>query len=221
MLTNEVLAIDKSHELAFIPQSRDSRKRSEDTFQKVAPSRVAYGYRINGLRYNLTSINNRSVVADPDEFRTTEERVYGFLIKTINNAGEEVYTVVKPANIVATKADYRKHWDAVEEAQRLEHEAQVERNRIAQEKAVQRREVQEARTIPLQAEAERTKESLNESIKIVLGQKAWMDSQVNVRTDGTWKNLDTPDEEYVSYLTGSVTLTFKDFQRLLEKALAE
>jgi hypothetical protein len=221
MLTNQVLAIDKKHELAFIPQNRESRKRTEDTLDKVAPSRVAYGYRVNGLRYNLKSIHNRNVVSDPEEFRTTEERVYGFLIKTINNSGEEVYTVVKPANIVATKHDYRTHWDAVEEAERIAHEAQLERNRLAQEKATQRREVQEARTIPLQAEAERTKESLNESIKIVLGNKAWMDSQVSVRADGTWKNLDTPDEEYVSFLVGSVTLSVRDFQRLLEKALAE
>jgi hypothetical protein len=221
MLTNQILAIDKSHELAFIPPRLSGRKRSEDTLEKVNPNRVAYGYRVNGLRYNLISVTNRSVVADPDEFRTTEERSYGFLIKTLNNSGEEVYTVIKPTNIIATKADYRKHWDAVEEAQRIEHEAQLERTRIAQEKAVARREIQEARLIPLQAEAERTKESLNESIKIVLGNKAWMDSQVTVRADGTWNNLDTPEEEYVSYLTGSVSLSVKDFQRLLEKALAE
>ncbi len=221
MLTNQILAIDKSHELAFIPPRLSSRKRSEDTLEKVNPNRVAYGYRVNGLRYNLISVTNRSVVADPDEFRTTEERSYGFLIKTLNNSGEEVYTVIKPTNIIATKADYRKHWDAVEEAQRIEHEAQLERTRIAQEKAVARREIQEARLIPLQAEAERTKESLNESIKIVLGNKAWMDSQVTVRADGTWNNLDTPEEEYVSYLTGSVSLSVRDFQRLLEKALAE
>jgi hypothetical protein len=221
MLTNEVLAIDKMHELAFIPQGRDSRKRSEDSIANVDPNRVSYGFRVNGLRYNLHTINNRSVTADPDDFRTTEERTYGFLIKTINTQGLEVYTVIKPTNIIAKKTDYRKHWDAYEEQQRIEHEAQLERNRIHQEKMEQRREIQTARSVPMQAEAERTKETLNESIKIVLGQKAWMDSQVSVRVDGAWNNLDTPDEEYVSYLTGSVSLTIKDFQRLLEKALAE
>lgn len=220
MQTNEVLQIAVGVEVALIDPNGENRKQYETSVQNVRPQRVRYGKRVSDIRYSPRTRNNRTWSEDLNDFVSTSERNYGFLME-VENSGKPYYVVVKPKNFISTRAEYEGFW--IPELARLEAEREVQRanEEVRQRRYQQRNEIRNARELQLKPEAERTAEAIAESITAVLGYRSRLNSLIQVEHEGTWENEDTDNPTYHTKQVGKITLTLNDFQRLLEKATQE
>lgn len=220
MQTNEVLQIAVGVEVAMIDPNGENRKQYETSVQSVRPQRVRYGKRVSDIRYRTKTTNNRTWSEDLNDFVSTTDRNYGFLME-VENSGKPYYVVVKPKNFIATRAEYEGFW--IPELARLEEERAVQRanEEVRQRRYEQRNEIRKARELQLKPEAERTAEAIAESITAVLGYRSRLNSLIQVEHEGTWENEESDNPTYHTKQVGKITLTLNDFQRLLEKAIQE
>jgi type II secretory pathway component PulM len=220
MQTNDVLQIAIGVEVAMIDPNGENRKQYETDIPNVRPQRVRYGKRVSNIRYRTKTTNNRTWSEDLNDFISTTDRNYGFLME-VDNSGKPYYVVVKPKNIIASRAEYEGFW--IPELARLEQERIVRdaQREIEQQRQQKRNEIRLAREAQLKPEAERTAEVIGEAISALLGQRARFSATIRVEHEGTWTDEDTDNPQYETRQTGTITLILKDFQRLLEKAMQE
>lgn len=221
MLSNEILKVSTATEWAVIDPFNASRKRAEHSIETCEQHRVKYGKRVNGLHYSFKTRNGRSWSESADDFAVTESRSYGFLFEMLQPNGDKFYAVVRPANFIAPKKDYREYWDA-------ESERRVERARLAKEAQEEQARLQEIKNkiradalAVAQPQMEHAKDSLLVTIQSLLGIRAMMLASVSMSLDGTWTDEDTDTPKYDAKQTGRVTLDLEDFKRLLNKAMQD
>jgi hypothetical protein len=218
MLTNEILKYPTNIEWTVINPHDDNRKRSEDSIETVRNNRVLHGFRVNGLRYAVTARWSDDI----NQFPTTNERSYGFLVKFLNaTTGRDYYAVVKPTNFVAPRSEYDAYWVAENERLRIAREIEQAEYAKQQERSAQRRAVENERQQSAQPEAERVAQGILDSIRTMLGQTTQERSNVRINVQGEWVGENTEHEQYKVKQYGSVTMELQDFQRLMERALQD
>lgn len=220
MQSSEIVKAPLKTSWAMIDPLKENRKKHEAGITSVENRRIAYGTRVNNNKYALHTRNGRVWSEDINDFRTTEERTYGYLMKIVRPAGD-IYAVVKPLNFVATQEEYDNYWVVENERRKQEREIQAANAEIQHRRSTLRHEIRREREAQALPEAERTAESIRESIAILLGQRALVSATVKVAFEGTWEDEDSDEPKYQLQQSGTVTLTLQHFQRLLEKAVQD
>jgi hypothetical protein len=218
MQTKDVERIKIGTEVVFIPRNQHNRSRHEKELSDFEPTRVRRGTLVS---YKHLSVEGSWWLSDKSEAQLATDRVFGFMIECVNHNGDTVYTVVKATNIVSTTAEYDAYW-IDENIRRANAQAEAEQRALEyREKQIKRSEREQASKTAVEAEAERLAVTVSANILQLLGQRAYTTSIVSSSVKGEWMNFDTPHEEYRITNQGSVTLDLRDFQRLLEMAIAE
>lgn len=220
MQTNELLKIAIGVELAVIDPFSENRKQYENEPKDVRPQRIKYAKRVNDYRYKLKPTNGRKYSEDIGDFATTTERNYGFLME-VSGSTQSYYVVVKPKNVISTRAEYDGFWTPELARIKVETEARHAKEALDQQRAQKRNEIRTAREQQLKPEAERTAETIAETITALLGYRARLSAHIQVEHEGTWEDIDSDNPTYNTKQVGKITLTLNDFQRLLEKAIQE
>lgn len=219
MQSKEILAVPQSVEWAVINPSQSNKTRSESDYTSVEPSRVLFGKRVSGLHYHLTTIGGGTWSFDKNDFKTTDSRSFGFMVElpARNDQEQPRYIIVKPTNFIELADTYNAYWRPVME-RRAEEEAERRRLReirIANEE--RRKAIFAERRSAKFVEVQRLEESVKQSISILLGAKAEQKSYVDTDINYEWISPDTPEEELLLSVAGTVRLDIKDFLRLIEK----
>lgn len=220
MLSNDIIKVPLATEWAIIKPFGDNRKKHETSIPSTDPRRVEYATRVSNNKYALKTRNGRSWSEDANDFYTTQERSYGYLVKLMHN-GNPIFVVSKPVNFVSTRTEYDLYWDAEKERREQAHLLEVQEAEIRSRRAELRRTIRLEREAQAKPEAERTAEAVTESIGALLGQRTLASTTVKVAFDGTWEDEDSDDPKYTLRQNGTVTMTLQNFQRLLEKAMQE
>lgn len=122
------------------------------------------------------------------------ERSVGVLFKGVDNSGQDVYWTSRLADIIAEWSQLEPRWNS-------EKQAQAEQERIERE----RYEKEQRHVEQVKQEVERCRVSVAETVRELIGNSA----DVSVETNG-WR----------SEMKGVVTLGLKEFQQLVELAVA-
>jgi hypothetical protein len=225
MLNNEVLNIPVGTAVVVMDSNQYARKRYEDEVHQIDPSRTKTGVKYSNTRYEALKQGNRDWSEDPADFTPAQEgdRTAGFLVEFVSSgaSGIKYYMVVKPRGFVSTLADYDAVWAGIIAQRQVEAEARAKAQEIAQRREQQRRTIRDGVLAQQKVMQDSLKETLVSTIKSVLGryEEHWLD--ISFSTDGSWENEDSDAPIFNAVQTGYVRLSYKDFQRLLEKAIQE
>jgi hypothetical protein len=219
MQSKEILEAGLSVEWAVINPSQSNKARSESEFTSVEPNRILFGKRVSGLHYNLRTNNGGTWSFDKNDFSTTNERSFGFMVELPARNDQETprYVVIKPTNFIETKSNYNAYWEPKLAQRALEEEERRRQREIRQANENRRSEILSQRKVAHNAERERLEESVKQSIGVLLGQGALTQTYVDTDLDYHWLNVDTPEEQLIFTTKGYVRLDIKQFLRLIEK----
>ena len=134
-------------------------------------------------------------------YKTSSDRVKRFLVTNGRH-----FWIAKSSEFMGKYADFTAGWDkdeaeSAKNAERRSIRELVRKNAVAQ----------------AQVNADSTKESIEQSVKIVLGFDGYLGTTVQVGVHGEWVNEESDTPEYQTELVGDVRIPFNHFMRLMEK----
>lgn len=218
MLSQEVLKVALSTPVAIINPRQTNRGKRESDIQKVEPTRVVKAERVSDKRYLIpySAYNNTAYSIDTFDVAPAGEKSFGYAFKWEYNS-QTVYSIVSARNVVAEWDTYMDFWTAEsmrrDEAERLRALERQERA-IRDQKRFEMRAQAEAQLYPM---IERTTTVLLDNVKVLLGTSATERTKVSLSITGLFVNENTADEKYQAKIDGTVSLSYQDFQRLVEK----
>lgn len=219
MQSKEILAVPQSVEWAVINPSQQNKGRNESDYTSVEPNRVLFGKRVSGLHYNLRTKNNGTWSFDKNDFETTNDRSFGFMVELPARSDQETprYIIVKPTNFIERKDTYNDYWQPVLTQRAIAEEERRRLREIRQANEERRKAIYDERRSAKRVEMARLEESVKQSIGVLLGAKAESKTYVDTDINASWLNADTPEEELQMSVSGTVRIDIKDFLRLIEK----
>lgn len=179
-------------EYAVVPSWTYSSRNARD-LNNVRENDVVKATLVELTKYNYEPSQRRH---DPAGFTKANagERSVGVLVKATDSNGTDIYWTSRLADILAEYSTLEPKWaNAKAEQERKEREE------------LERRERERLHAEQVRAEVERSRNSILDSAKELLGSN----NNVHVDTNG-----------YGNELTAQVTFSIKDFERLLELAYA-
>jgi hypothetical protein len=199
MLTKDILAMPPTTEWAVLSPRAYARKTdikdgriTRDKADKV--TLVSYD------TYADTHIVTDDINA-PQFRKSSGERTKRFLV-----TNGVVYYVRSASDFIDQYSVMEKKW-SVAEAEYAKH----------QETRAKREAIRSSAVAQAEVNAQSTKDSIQESIKHVLGREGYIMTNVKVFVEGDWVKEDTDSPEYQTKLGGEVTIPYQQFMRLMEK----
>lgn len=211
MKTQDIIKGIKNEWAVVAPWQWKSRKNTPTNYSAGLKAKIVDGHKYKRTDHTSTDSSVFTRVSQ-------SEKSFGMLV-TFEYNGETRFAVIKPQDFLQKWDEYFAYWEQ-ENARlavvRAENEARM---KIEQEKRQRRDDIEVARREQMQVEAERLKVSIRESLSSLVGSVTSSTVYIDPTVRGEWKNLDTPNEQYVVTKVGDVRLDLRLFERLLEMAL--